>query len=259
MPFGLKNAGSTYKKCVHIVLEGQIGRYVEAYIDDIVVKSKFKGDLIANLEETFNNLRKNKMMLNLDKCSFGVSLGKLLEYLVFHRGIEATSKKVKAIDDMQSPCNKKEVQKIASMMAALSRFVSKSGERGMPFYKLLKKYDGFLWSDQAKEASQAFKKYLKHIPILIPRKDGETMLLYVAATPIVVSTVLVVERQEEKSVKQHPMYFVSKVLHDDRSRYPNIQKLLYAILMSSRKLKHYFLSHKIKVVSSYPLGTIVHN
>ena len=85
------------------------------------------------------------------------------------------------------------------------------------------------------------------------------MLLYVAATPTVVSIVLVVERQAEKSAKQHPMYFVSEVLHDARSRYPNIQKLIYALLMSSRKLKHYFLSHKIKLVSSYPLGTIVHN
>ena len=60
MPFGLKNAGSTYKKCVHIFLEGQIGRNVEAYIDDIVVKSKFKGDLIVDLEEIFNNLRKTR-------------------------------------------------------------------------------------------------------------------------------------------------------------------------------------------------------
>jgi len=139
MPFGLKNAGSTYQKCVHIVLEGQIGRNVEAYIDDIVVKSKFKGDLIADLEETFNNLRKNKMMLNSDKCSFGISSGKLLGYLVSHLGIKANPKKVKAINDMQSPRNKKEVQKLAGMMAALSRFVSKSGECGMPFYKLLKK------------------------------------------------------------------------------------------------------------------------
>ena len=85
------------------------------------------------------------------------------------------------------------------------------------------------------------------------------MLLYIAATPTVVSALLVVERKAEKLVKQHLMYFVREVLHDARSRYPNIQKLLYVILMSSRKLKYYFLSHKIKVVSSYPLGTIVHN
>jgi len=77
MPFSLKNAGSTFHKCVHIVLEGQIGRNVEAYIDDIVVKSKSSGDLITDLKETFNNLRKNKMMLNPDKCTFGVSLGNL--------------------------------------------------------------------------------------------------------------------------------------------------------------------------------------
>jgi hypothetical protein len=84
------------------------------------------------------------------------------------------------------------------------------------------------------------------------------MLLYGAATPTDVSAILVVERQAKKSAKQHLVYFVSEVLHDTRSRYPNIQKLLYVVLMSSHKLKHYFLSHKIKVVSSYPLGTIVH-
>ena len=81
---------------------------MEAYIDDIVVKSKFKGDLIIDQEETFNNLCKNKM-LNPDKCSFGVSSGKLLGYLVSDRGIEAKPMKVKAIDDMYSPHNKKEV------------------------------------------------------------------------------------------------------------------------------------------------------
>ena len=82
---------------------------MEAYIDDIVAKSKFQGDLIADLKETFNNLCKNKMMLNPDKCSFGISSGKLLGYLVSHRGIEANPKKVKAINNMQSPRNKKEV------------------------------------------------------------------------------------------------------------------------------------------------------
>ena len=143
MPFGLKNVGSTYQKCVHIVLEGQIGHNVEAYIDDIVVKSKSKGDLIANLKETFNNLRKNKMMLNPDKCTFGVSLGKLLGYLVSQRGIEANPKKVKAIEDILSPRNHKEVQKLAGMMEALSRFVFKSVEQGMLFYRLLHKHDGF--------------------------------------------------------------------------------------------------------------------
>jgi hypothetical protein len=105
----------------------------------------------------------------------------------------------------------------------------------MPFYKLLKKHDGFLWSEQAEEAFQVFKQFLKQLPILVPPKGGKTMLLYVAATPMVVSVVLVVEHQAEKSTKQHPVYFLSEVLHDARSRYPNIQKLIYEVLMSSPK------------------------
>ena len=109
MPFGMKNASSTYQKCVHIVLEGQIGRNVEAYIKNIVVKSKSKGDLITDLKETFNNLHDNKMMLNPDKCTFGISSSKLLEYLVSQRDIEANPKKVRAIEDILSPRNHKEV------------------------------------------------------------------------------------------------------------------------------------------------------
>jgi hypothetical protein len=83
------------------------------------------------------------MMLNPKKCVFGVSLGKLLGYMVSSRGIDANPKKVEAIDKLQPPRMRKEIQKLAGMMAALSRFISKLGERGMPFYKLLRKADGF--------------------------------------------------------------------------------------------------------------------
>jgi hypothetical protein len=97
MAFGLKNRRATYQKCVHIVLEGQIGWNVEAYIDDIVVKSEKYGDLLDDLKETFDNLCKFKMMLNPKKCVFGMSLGKLLSYMVSSQGIDANPKKVEAI------------------------------------------------------------------------------------------------------------------------------------------------------------------
>jgi hypothetical protein len=101
MSFGLKNGGAAYQKCVHTVLECQIGWNVETYIDDIVVKSKKRGDLLDDLKETFDNLRKFKMMLNSKKYVFGVSSGKLLDYMVSSRGIDANSKKVKAIEKLQ--------------------------------------------------------------------------------------------------------------------------------------------------------------
>ena len=133
MQFGLKNAGNTYQKCVHIVFEHQIGRNIEAYIDDIVVKSRQRGDLLSDLRETFDNLRKYKMKLNPKKCVFGVSSGKILGYMVSARGIDANPKKIEAIEKLQPPHNRKDIQKLAGMMTALSRFISKSGERGMPF------------------------------------------------------------------------------------------------------------------------------
>jgi hypothetical protein len=97
MVFGLKNGGATYQKCIHIMLEPQIGRNIEAYIDNVVVKLKKYEDLLDNLKETFNNLHKYKMMFNPKKCVFGVSLGKLLGYMVSSQGIDASQKKVEAI------------------------------------------------------------------------------------------------------------------------------------------------------------------
>jgi hypothetical protein len=96
MAFGLKNGGATYQKCVHIVLEGQIGRNVEAYIVDIMVKSEKHGDLLDDLKETFNNLRKFKMMLNPKMYVSGVSSEKLLGYMGSSRGIDVNPKKVEA-------------------------------------------------------------------------------------------------------------------------------------------------------------------
>jgi hypothetical protein len=109
MAFGLKNGGATYQKCVHTVLEGQIGWNVDAYIDDIVVKLEKRGDLLDNLKETFDNLHKFKMMLNPKKCVFGVSSGKLLGYMVSSQGIDENPKKVEAIEKQQPPRTRKEI------------------------------------------------------------------------------------------------------------------------------------------------------
>jgi hypothetical protein len=103
------------------------------------VKLEKIGDLLDDLKETFDNLRKSNMILNPKKCVFGVPSGKLLGYMVSSGGIDANPKKVGAIENLQPPRTRKEIQKLAGMMAALSQFISKLGERGMPFYRLLRK------------------------------------------------------------------------------------------------------------------------
>ena len=125
MPFGLKNAGATYQRCIQNCFRSQIGRNVHAYVDDVVIKSQKGDSLIADLTETFNNLRKYEMKLNPTKCVFGVPAGKLLGFIVSERGIEANPEKIKAIHNLQRPTCLKDVQKLTGCVAALSRFISR--------------------------------------------------------------------------------------------------------------------------------------
>jgi hypothetical protein len=120
MAFGLKNGGATYQKCICTILEPQIGRNIKVYIDDVVVKLKRCGDLLDDLKETFDNLRKYKMMLNTKKYVFDVSSRKLLGYMVSSWGIDTNPKKVEAIEQLQPPQTRKEIQKLVGMMAVLS-------------------------------------------------------------------------------------------------------------------------------------------
>ena len=106
-------------------------------------------DLITNLAATFTNLRRFNIKLNLEKCVFGVPKGKLLGYIVSERDIEANPKKITAISNMGPIPNVKGVQRLTGYLAALSRFISQLGERGMPLYKLLKKMDAFVWTEEA--------------------------------------------------------------------------------------------------------------
>ena len=110
MSFGLKNARATYQRLVNMMFKEQIGKTMEVYVDDMLVKSKIAADHIAHLSDTFAVLRKYQMKLNLLKCTFGVASRKFLGFMVNHRGIEANLEKIQALIDMQSPAKTKEVQ-----------------------------------------------------------------------------------------------------------------------------------------------------
>ena len=124
MSFGLKNAGSTYQRMMMRMFESQLGKNIEIYIDDMVVKSKVVSKHLGDLGNIFEILRKYKLRLNAFKCLFGVGSSKFLGYMVTHRRIEVNPDQLKAINNLQSPRNPKEVQKLTGMAAALNRFIS---------------------------------------------------------------------------------------------------------------------------------------
>ena len=119
MPFGLKNAGATYQRLVNKVFKNQIGRNMEVYVDDMLVKTSEENDHLEDLKEAFDNLRRHQMKLNPTKCAFGVTAGKFLGFLVSKHGIEANPEKIQAILDMRQPTSKKEVQQLTGRIAAL--------------------------------------------------------------------------------------------------------------------------------------------
>ena len=122
MPFGLRNAGATFQWLMHFALGQHLRRNTEAYVDDIVVKSREARTLIQYLEETFASLRTLDLRLNPEKCVFGVPSVKMMGLLVSHKGIEANPEKVKAIKDMSPPQNLKEMQKLDGHMTSLGCF-----------------------------------------------------------------------------------------------------------------------------------------
>ncbi|XP_026419399.1 uncharacterized protein LOC113315320 [Papaver somniferum] len=182
MSFGLKNAGATYQHLVDHMFKDMIGKSMEVYIDDMVVKSEQKESHFLDLQKTFDILRQYRMKLNPAKCSFGMSSGKFLGYLMTHRGIEANPEKIRAIREMPSPRTKKEVQKLAGRLAALNHFISRSSDRFKPFFDVLNKAVNFGWTDECEKAFDEIKQYLSTPPVLVSPKTGQPIGVYLAAT-----------------------------------------------------------------------------
>ncbi|GJV76280.1 reverse transcriptase domain-containing protein [Tanacetum coccineum] len=200
MPFGLKNAGATYQRLVDSTFQSQIGRNLEAYVDDMVIKSGDEKMLLADIAETFDNIKNINMKLNPKKCSFGVEEGKFLGYMVTSEGIRANPRKTRALADLQSPRMLKEMQNLNGKLASLSRFLAKSAERSLPFLNTLKnitkenKHE-YRWTQKAEAAFQQIKMLIKELPSLTPPREKETLYAYLAVLAEAVSAVLLTDKK----------------------------------------------------------------
>ncbi|GKA72184.1 reverse transcriptase domain-containing protein [Tanacetum coccineum] len=205
MPFGLRNAGATYQRLVDKTFHGQIGRNLEVYVDDLVIKSRTEDEVVRDIEETFKTLRKINMKLNPKKCTFGVEEGMFLGYQVNTKGIKICPDKVDAVLSLQSPKCLKDVQKLNGKLASLNRFLAKSGEKSLHIAKL---------------------------PMLTAPEEQEELIVSLAASKEAVSVVLITERE----ARQMPIYFVIRALRGPKVNYTAMEKLVLALVHASKRL-----------------------
>ncbi|KAL2250094.1 UNVERIFIED_CONTAM: Retrovirus-related Pol polyprotein from transposon [Sesamum indicum] len=223
MPFGLKNAGATYQRLVNQMFGDLLGKTMEVYVDDMLVKSRRSQDHLEDLSQAFSIMRSHGMKLNPDKCTFGVTGGKFLGYMISERGIETNPEKIQAIMGLRSPNSIKEVQKLTGKIASLSRFISRSADRSLPFFKVLRKPKNFTWIPECDQALQELNSVLVR----------------------------------EEASNQNPVYYVSKMLQGAESRYSEMEKLALALVVTARKLRSYFQSHKVVVLTNHPLKHVM--
>ena len=192
------------------------------------------------------------MKLNPAKCAFGVSAGKFLGFIVNNQVIEANPYKIKVVLDMLPPSNIKDIQRLTWRIAALSRFVSRASDRCRPFFQVLKK--AFQWHTCCQEAFTTLKTYLSSPPILVSPSEGELLTLYLAVSDFATSAALVRERDRVRQL----VYYCSQALRGAEERYPKMEKLILALVTTSRKLRPYFQAHTVEVPTKYPMKQILH-
>nr|GEV88826.1 reverse transcriptase domain-containing protein [Tanacetum cinerariifolium] len=184
MSSGLKNAGATYQRLVDKAFQKLIGRNLEVYLDDLVIKIRTKKEVIRDIEETFKTLKEINMKLNPKKCAFGMREGTFLGYKVDAGGLRVCPDKVEEVLDLPSLKCLKDVQKLNGKLASLNRFLSKPTEKSLPFFKTLKKCtkkSDFQWTAEAEGAFKEMKKYIAELPMLTAPREKEELIMYLEA------------------------------------------------------------------------------
>ena len=154
--------------------------------------------------------------------------------------------------DLQPPSNTKEIQRLTGKIAAISRFVSRSSDKCQSFFQVLKK--AFHWDAQCEEALSALKTYLSSPSVLVSPSEEELLTLYLAISDFSTSSALVKERDR----MQQPIYYCSRALRGAKERYPNMDKLILALVTIAKRLRPYLQAHTIEIPTEHPMRQILH-
>uniref|UniRef100_A0A2N9HPV0 RNA-directed DNA polymerase n=1 Tax=Fagus sylvatica TaxID=28930 RepID=A0A2N9HPV0_FAGSY len=231
MPFGLKNAGATYQRTMTAMFHDMIHQEIEDYVDDIVVKSKKREDHVEVLRKVFERCRLYKLKMNPLKCAFGVSAGKFLGFLVHNRGIDVDPAKASAIATMRPPTSHKELKSF------LGRESPSIGLRSV------------------KKLFERIQAIMTKLPTVCAPIAGKPLRLYLASNSQAIGALVA---QENGQGVEQPVYYVSRGLKDTETRYSVAERACLALVYASQRLRHYFLAHKIQLMTkSHPIRSLL--
>jgi ribonuclease HI len=246
MTFGLKNAGATYQRAMNYMFHDLIGKLVEIYIDDVVVKSASAKGHIGDLRRVLERTRMFGLRMNPKKCAFGVSAGQFLGFLVHERGIEIGLKSQEAVKTMVPPTTKKELQQLIGKINFVRRFISNLSGRIEPFMELvkIKTNDEFRWGAEQQQAFEEIKEYLSKPPVLVPPQQGKPFYVYLSVGATSIASVII----QVQDGKERVVFYLSRRMLDAETRYPEIEKLCLCLFFTCTKLRHILLSAETIVI-----------
>ncbi|RVW41401.1 Transposon Ty3-I Gag-Pol polyprotein [Vitis vinifera] len=158
--------------------------------DDMIMKSRDRSDHLAALERFFERIRQFRLRPHPKKCTFGVTYGKLLGYMVSERGIEANPYKIRAILDMLAPRTKRKIRDFLCRLQYISRFIARLIAIYLPIFRLLRKSQPTVWDDQCQRAFERTREYLLSSPVLVPPSPGRLLLLYLSVSDVALGCML---------------------------------------------------------------------
>ena len=255
MPFGLKNAGVTYQRTMTAMFHDMIHREIENYVDDIVVKSKTRKDHFGILKKVFERCRLYKLKMNPLKCAFGVSAGKFLGFLVHQHGIDVDPKRASAIATMKPPTTHKELKSFLRKLSYIRRFIPGLAVVTSTFSPLLKKRAPFHWSTECQQAFKKVQDIMNKLPTVCAPIFGKPLRLYLTSNSQAIGALIA---QEVGSGVEQPVYYVSRALKDVESRYSGAERSCLALIYTSQRFRHYFLTHKVQLmIRSHPIRSLL--
>ena len=204
MLFGLKNTRATYQRMATALLHDMMHNEVEVYVDDMIAKSKDRESHTVNLRKFFERIKEYRLRSNPQKCTFGVTAGKLLGFLMSGRRIEVEPSKIKAILEIPPPRSEKEIRGFLGRLQYISQFIAKLTSICEPIFKLLRKNEPHTRNDECQNTFKLIKEYFLHPPILVPPQHGKPLLLYLSIIRDPVRSMLA---QEDDDKNERAIYY----------------------------------------------------